>query len=413
MSNNSPHFFSSKSPDFTSDSKDHTPTGGEDFKACEASKKSEVTKGREAEKRSEAEKGNEMKEGSEVKEGSEAEKEREVEKGREAEKRSEAIKGNEIKEGYKIKEGNEIKEGYKVKEVSETEIISLSQAKNPDQPKHITPRPKGRGEPREARRGGGALLSTTYFGPVQWYQKLNRHRCIIEQHDNFVKQTYRNRCVIASANGPQTLTVPIERYDGMKCAMRDIRISDHGNWRHLHWQALVSAYGETPFFEYYADDIRPFFEEHRWKYLLDFNLDITQTLCSLLDVRPDLTPSDHYIDADETICGSGGISGAAAGLSEAFESFGGAVKGLNGAAESFGGAVKGLNGAAESLGSSSACSLFVDYRDAIRPKHPLPDAEFEARPYYQVRAQRHGFLPNLSVLDLLFNEGPEGIFWLL
>ena len=385
MSNNSPHFFSSKSPDFTSDSKDHTPTGGEDFKACEASKKREAEKGREAEKRSEAIKGNEIKEGYKVKKGSEAEKEREVEKGREAEKRSEAIKGNEIKEGYKIKEGYEIKEGYKVKEVSETEIISLSQAKNPDQPKHITPLHKGRGEPREARRGGGALLSTTYFGPVQWYQKLNRHRCIIEQHDSFVKQTYRNRCVIASANGPQTLTVPIERYDGMKCAMRDIRISDHGNWRHLHWQALVSAYGETPFFEYYADDIRPFFEEHRWKYLLDFNLDITHTLCSLLDVRPDLTLSDHYIDADETICGSGSLDGA----------------------------VESLGGAAESLGSSSACSLFVDYRDAIRPKHPLPDAEFEARPYYQVRAQRHGFLPNLSVLDLLFNEGPEGIFWLL
>ena len=393
MSNNSPHFFSSKSPDFTSYSKDHTPTGGEDFKACEASKKSEVAKGREAEKRSEAIKGNEMKE------DCEAEKEREVAKGREA------IKGNEIKEG------NEMKEGYNVKEVSETEIISLSQAKRTDQAKHITPRPKGRGEPREARRGGGALLSTTYFGPVQWYQKLNRHRCIIEQHDNFVKQTYRNRCVIASANGPQTLTVPIERYDGMKCAMRDIRISDHGNWRHLHWQALVSAYGETPFFEYYADDIRPFFEEHRWKYLLDFNLDITHTLCSLLDVRPDLTLSDHYIDADETISGGGGLDGAATGLSEAFEGFGGAVKGLNGAAEGLGGA-NGLDGAAESLGSSSACSLFVDYRDAIRPKHPLPDAEFEARPYYQVRAQRHGFLPNLSVLDLLFNEGPEGIFYL-
>ena len=129
-------------------------------------------------------------------------------------------------------------------------------------------------------------------------------------------------------------------------------------------------------------------------------------------MRPDLTLSDHYIDADETICGSGGLDGAAAGFEEA-------VKGLNGAAESFGeaikgsGGAKGLDGAAESLGSSSACSLFVDYRDAIRPKHPLPDAEFEARPYYQVRAQRHGFLPNLSVLDLLFNEGPEGIFWLL
>ena len=397
MSNNSPHFFPSKSPDFTPDSKDHTPTGGEDFKGCEAEKK------------------------------------REVIEGREAEKRSVAIKGSEMKEGCKMKKGSKMKEGYNVKEVSETEIISLSQAKRTDQPKHITPLHKGRGEPRKARRGGGALLSTTYFGPVQWYQKLNRHRCIIEQHDNFVKQTYRNRCVIASANGPQTLTVPIERYDGMKCAMRDIRISDHGNWRHLHWQALVSAYGETPFFEYYADDIRPFFEEHRWKYLLDFNLDITHTLCSLLDVRPDLTLSDHYIDADETISGCGGLDGAAAGISGAVEGLGRAVKGLDeaaesfrrakgldGAAESLGGAVKGLDEAkgfgeaAESFGgSSSACSSFVDYRDAIRPKHPLPDAEFEARPYYQVRAQRHGFLPNLSVLDLLFNEGPEGIFWLL
>lgn len=276
------------------------------------------------------------------------------------------------------------------------------------------------------------LLSSAYFPPVQWMQKLHRYgHAIVERCDNFTKQTYRNRCLIATANGVQALTVPIERYDGAKCPMRDIRISDHGNWRHLHWQALVSAYGETPFFEYYADDIRPFFEEHRWKYLLDFNLDITHTLCSLLDVRPDLTLSDHYIDADETICGGGGLNGSAAGLSEAFESFGGAkglneaaeglggAKGLGEAAESFGEAIKGLGGAkgldvaAEGLGSSSACSLFVDYRDAIRPKHPLPDAEFEARPYYQVRAQRHGFLPNLSVLDLLFNEGPEGIFWLL
>ena len=130
MSNNSPHFFSSKSPDFTSYSKDHTPTGGEDFKACEASKKSEVAEGREAEKRSETIKGNEIKEGNEMKEGCEAEKEGEVAKGREAIK------------------GNEMKEGYNVKEVSETEIISLSQAKRTDQPKHITPRPKGRGEPR-------------------------------------------------------------------------------------------------------------------------------------------------------------------------------------------------------------------------------------------------------------------------
>ena len=289
------------------------------------------------------------------------------------------------------------------------------------------------------------LLSSTYFGPVQWYQKLNRHRCVIEQHDNFVKQTYRNRCVIASANGPQTLTVPTERYDGLKCPMRDIRISDHGNWRHLHWQALVSAYGETPFFEYYADDLRPYFEERRWTYLLDFNLDIMHTLCSLLDVRPTLSLSDHYITTDAPTA----VHAATTAVHAATTTAHAAATATTGGSDSMGeeaelnaesklyekakGAgsnaesklfeeAKGTGSNAESklfeeakgagIMGGEAGSKFIDLRDAIRPKRPLPDSEFDPRPYYQVRAARHGFLPNLSVLDLLFNEGPEGIFWL-
>ena len=237
------------------------------------------------------------------------------------------------------------------------DTIDIGNRENEEAAKHITPLHKGRGKPCEARCGGGALLSSTYFGPIQWYQKLHRMPCIIEQHDHFVKQTYRNRCVIATANGTQTLTVPIERYDGTKWPMRDIRISDHGNWRHLHWNALVSAYGETPFFEFYADDLRPFFEKHH-TFLFDLNLDIMHTMCQLLDVRPQVTLSEQYIVLP------------------------------------------------------SEDDAVVDFREAIRPKHPLPDADFNPTPYYQVRAQRHGFLPNLSILDLLFNEGPEGIFYL-
>ena len=115
-----------------------------------------------------------------------------------------------------------------------------------------------------------ALLSSTYFGPIQWYQKLFRYqRCIVEQHDNFIKQTYRNRCVISATQGVQALSIPVEPAPQTsvsgKVAMKDVRISDHGNWRHLHWNALTSAYGESPFFEYYEDDIRPFFEkQHRF-----------------------------------------------------------------------------------------------------------------------------------------------------
>ena len=205
-----------------------------------------------------------------------------------------------------------------------------------------------------------ALLASTYFGPVQWYQKLYRHdHCLIEQYDHFQKQTYRNRCRIATANGSQVLTVPVERTEG-KCLMRDVRISDHGAWRHLHWNALQSAYGESPFFDYYADDLYSFFEKER-ENLFDFNLDIIHTMCELLDIHPVIRLTERYVP--------------------------------------------------ESLLFNSRLSI-IDYRDSIRPKHPLPDTDFIPRPYYQVYQQKHGFLPNLSILDLLFNMGNEAIFFL-
>ena len=200
-----------------------------------------------------------------------------------------------------------------------------------------------------------ALLSTTYFGPVQWYQKLNRYdKILIERHDSFIKQTYRNRCVIATPNGPLALTVPTKP----QTQTGETEVSDHGNWRHVHWNALKSAYGESPFFEYYADDIKPFFEK-RWDSLHDFNLGICRAVCQLIDIEPDISLTDHYITPEET----------------------------------------------KERG-------FDDYRDAIRPKHPIPDPSFEPKEYYQVYKQRHGFLPNMSILDLLFNMGNESVLWL-
>lgn len=200
------------------------------------------------------------------------------------------------------------------------------------------------------------LLSTTYFGPVQWYQKLNRYeQVLIEQHESFPKQTYRNRCLIATTQGIQALTVPVSRGENGD-DIRSVRISDHGNWRHLHWQALQSAYGESPFFEYYEDDLRPFFTDHRWDTLLDYNDAICRKMCELLDITPHIAATEHFVSP--------------------------------------------LAGAEN------------DFRLSINPKHPAEDAEFVARPYYQVYAQKHGFLSNLSILDLLFNMGPESIFYL-
>ncbi len=206
-----------------------------------------------------------------------------------------------------------------------------------------------------------SILSSAYFGPVQWYQKLAHGGVsIIERHDHFIKQTFRNRCVIATTQGPQALTVPVESPQGLridKTEMKDVRISDHGAWRHLHWQALQSAYGESPFFEYYVDDILPFFEK-KWEFLFDFNLAITHKMCELLDIEPHIELTDEY------------------------------------------------------LPSSHYGEATVDYRDAIRPKHPLPDSTFVPRAYYQVYGQKLGFLPNLSILDLLFNEGNEAVLYL-
>lgn len=196
------------------------------------------------------------------------------------------------------------------------------------------------------------LLSTTYFGPVQWYQKLHRAEHVqIERWESFQKQTYRNRCLIATTQGVQALTVPVVR--GETSLIKDLRISDHGNWRHLHWNALQSAYGESPFFEYYQDDIRPFFQ-NRWEFLLDFNEAIREKMCELIDIQPQVSYTEQWVEN----------------------------------------------------------SASLDYREAINPKRPAPDADFVSKPYYQVYQQKHGFLSNLSILDLLFNMGPEGIFWL-
>ncbi|TGX81508.1 hypothetical protein E5358_10255 [Palleniella muris] len=209
------------------------------------------------------------------------------------------------------------------------------------------------------------LLSTTYFGPVQWYSLLSRctgSRVSIEARESFQKQTYRNRCVIATANGTQALTIPVTHAGSN--LIKDIRISDHGNWRHLHWQALCTAYGESAFFEYYQDDIRPFFIDEgpaspvHLDCLLDYNMASAELMCRLLDLDISFDFTEEFIPSDQL-------------------------------------------------------ETVFDYRDIISPKAKQTDPFFTPKPYYQVYRQRHGFLPNLSILDLLFNEGPEAIKYLL
>lgn len=205
-----------------------------------------------------------------------------------------------------------------------------------------------------------ALFSTAYFAPVQYYALLRQSTDpVIEAWEHYLKQSYRNRCIIGTANGLMPLSLPVDKINSEKATIRDVKISDHGNWQHLHWNSIESAYNSSPFFEYYADDLRPFFEE-KAGFLLDFNERIRVKMCELLDISGEVRYSTEYLKKDHLPEG------------------------------------------------------YLDFRESIHPKKDWTktDAVFTAKPYYQVFDHKFGFQPNLSILDLLFNMGPEAILYL-
>ena len=202
------------------------------------------------------------------------------------------------------------------------------------------------------------LLSSLYLAPVQYYSKLFRaERAVIETDDNYQKQSYRNRCIIAAANGSLPLSIPVDKPKGEKLKMRDIKIADHGNWQHFHWNAIISAYNSSPFFEYYRDDFYHFYEKTT-TYLFDFNEELRSLICTLLDIETSVSYTTKFV---------------------------------------------------QEVDKNTA-----DLRESIHPKRDWrnTDKEFVARPYYQVFADKRPFIENLSIIDLLFNMGNESRLFL-
>ncbi len=196
------------------------------------------------------------------------------------------------------------------------------------------------------KRGDTILLPPRYLGSVSYFAAIASYRrAIVDDSMRFDKRSkVVHRCEIADTHGPVKLTVPIEKPVSMTAARwDDIVISAHGAWWHQHWVSLQSAYGRTPFFEFYADDFAPYFTaEAAGRRLTDWLHGLDRTLLRLL-----------HIDTDVKFC--------------------------------------------------SAIAEELDAVDCRRGNMP----DFQQIPYYQVRQEKFGFLPDMSVVDLLFNMGPE------
>jgi hypothetical protein len=196
---------------------------------------------------------------------------------------------------------------------------------------------------------GEVLLSTAYFPPAEYFSLVaGARKVIIEKHENYLKQTYRNRCVILGANGPLALIVPVMRGSFHKTALSDLKIDNGRRWRELHLRGIRSAYAAAPFFEYYYDAIsqvinRPF------TFLLDLNTEALTAVCEAAGLSAEISFSGEFIPA--------GI-------------------------------------------------LKEDYRYSISPKRPPDAGGYSLIPYTQVFSDKFGFTGRLSIIDMLLNNGP-------
>ena len=200
------------------------------------------------------------------------------------------------------------------------------------------------------------VLSTTYLGPIYYYSRFFLpYPVLIEKNENYLKQSYRNRCIIYGANGPLTLVVPVQRGSFHKTAINELEIDYDTNWQANHWRSIISSYKSAPFFEFYIDDLIPCYQQ-KIRYLIDYNTSLMKIFLGHLDIKQEFSFTKSF--------------------------------------------------------KNQYPSKLLDFREKIHPKRSFRDPNFKNLEYSQVFSPKHGFIPNLSILDLLFNLGPDSVEFL-
>ncbi|WP_081210194.1 WbqC family protein [Salegentibacter sediminis] len=205
------------------------------------------------------------------------------------------------------------------------------------------------------------LLHPAYFGPISQFVALAKaEKVVFENEDNYQKQTFRNRMYIYDSNGKLLLNIPIKhrsaltgepKISGKHQLYKEVQIENEFEWQKQHWRALKSSYQTSPFFEFYEDELHPLYHKH-FKFLIDFNYACLEFITESIQLESDFSKTSEYIRRPENI---------------------------------------------------------TDLRSLINAKQKTG---FQHDRYNQVFENKHGFLPNLSILDLLFNEGPNSLEYL-
>jgi len=195
------------------------------------------------------------------------------------------------------------------------------------------------------------LLSLAYLPPVAWFQKINEIDCVyIEKQEHYVKQSYRNRCHVLGTNGVLSLSIPVVAIHD-KQPISDVKISYDEKWQQQHWRSIESAYRNTPYFIYYVDTLKPFYQK-KYEFLFDYNIELIQWLMKNFKLSTEIKYTETY----------------------------------------------------DALTSPN------DYRNSIHPKKEIEEASFKT--YLQLFNEKYPFKANLSAIDLLFNAGPNSIDYL-